>query len=186
MHKQVSALLSKGGSAGKLAEFGKALGVADLDIATIGGAEWLHDGPLTFILKDDGAEAMQRFAVVCHDHRVPWLSFPIVAVRMKDVKGELGRAADAVDDINIYSVIVLESSGDRARVGFGIRPKEADLVVRRLNEADPEFEAEVLQNPDEPDDGILWDKRTENLLPLWDVPNAKKDDRRFWELPSGS
>ena len=58
MHKQVSALLSAGGSPGKLALFGLALGAADLDIDTIGGAEWLHDGPLTFILKDDGDDAM--------------------------------------------------------------------------------------------------------------------------------
>ena len=194
MHKQVSALVSAGSSPGKLALFGIALGQADLDIETIGGAEWLHDGPLTFILKDDGAAAMKRFEGVCHDHRVPWLSFSIVAVEMSDVKGELGRAADVVardagapDRINIYSVIVLESSGDTARVGLGIRQKEADEAVRRLREdADPAFTAEVLHHPDEQDEGLEWDARTENLLPLWDDPNTLKDDPRFWQLQSGS
>jgi hypothetical protein len=187
MHKQVSALVSAGGSPGKLAIFGAALGAADLDIATTGGAEWLHDGPITLILKDDGAEAMQRFAVVCHEHHVPWLSFAIVAVRLSNEKGQLGRAAAAVgDDINIYSVLVLESSETTARVGLGIRRKQADEVVLRLNTADPTFKAEVLENPDEPDDGILWDQRTEDLLPLWDDPNTKPDDPAFWQLPSAS
>ena len=194
MHKQVSALVSAGSSPGKLALFGKALGDADLDIETIGGAEWLHDGPLTFILKDDGADAMERFAGVCHQHRVPWLSFAIVAVEMNDVKGELGRAADVVgrdsdapDRINIYSVLVLESSGNTARVGLGIRPTEAVEVVRRLKEdADPPFAAEVIHHPDESDEGTIWDERTESLLPLWEDPDTLKDDPRFWQLQSGS
>lgn len=184
MHKQVSALVSAGSSPGKLALFGKALGAADLDIDTIGGAEWLHDGPLTFILKDDGEAAMRRFARVCHAHKVPWLSFAIVAVQMNDVKGELGRAADAVDNINIYSVIVLESSGDTARVGLGIRPTEADEVVSRLGRADPPFTAEVLHHPDDPNEGVIWDERTESLLPLWEDPSTQKDDPQFWQFQS--
>ena len=183
MHKQVSALVSAGGSPGKLAAFGLALGAEGLDIETIGGAEWLHDGPLTLILKDDGDEAMQRFAGVCDQLRVPWLSFSIVAVVMNDVRGELGRAAAAVGDINIYSVLVLEARESTALVGLGIRPKEAEEVARRLRAADPPFEAEVRRDPDA---GVMWDERTERLLELWDDPNTAKDDPRFWRLERGS
>ena len=62
MHRQVNALVSAGGSPGKLAIFGKALGSAGLDIEAIGGAEWKHDGPLCLILREDGHEAMDKFA----------------------------------------------------------------------------------------------------------------------------
>ncbi len=184
MHKQVTALVSAGSSPGKLALFGKALGDNDLDIEKIGGAEWLHDGALTMIFKEDGAEAMRRFAAVCHKHQVPWLSFAIVAVELDDVQGSLGAAAEAVGDINIYSVLVLEPTEYKAVVGLGIRPSEADEVVRRLEAAN--YVARVLHHPTEQDDGIQLDERTESLLPLWDDPATAKDDPRFWQMASGS
>ena len=70
MHRQVSALVSAGSSPGKLAIFGKALGAAGLDIETIGGAEWMHDGPLCLIIDDGDNRAAMRlsFASVCANY----------------------------------------------------------------------------------------------------------------------
>jgi hypothetical protein len=182
MHRQVNALVSAGGSPGKLAVFGRALGDAGLDIETIGGAEWKHDGPLSLVLRQDGHEAMERFAMVCSEHHVPWLSFINVEVELDDQAGSLGNAAEALDNINIYSLLVRKPHGNRAVVDMGFRPNEADEAVTRLNTAQG-VRANRKENPDEPDAMIQWDERTENLLPLWDDPDVAKDDQRFWETP---
>ncbi len=179
MHRQVNALVSAGGSPGKLARFGKALGDEGLDLGTIGGAEWMHDGPLCLIIKNDGQEERRRFASVCRQLKVPWVSFASVAVELDDVPGSLGAAAEAVGDINIYCVLVLKPHGNRAMVGLGFRPTEADEALSRLEAAG--YTASRQHHPDEPDDGNDWDERTENLLPLWDDDSVAKDDPRFWE-----
>ena len=67
MHRQVSSLLSTN-SPGRLAKLGSALGARKIDIATTGGAEWKHLGPVTLTIKDDwGAgnqNALRGFAEV--------------------------------------------------------------------------------------------------------------------------
>ena len=181
MHKQVNALVSAGGSPGKLATFGKALGDAGLDIEAIGGAEWLHDGPLCLTLRDDSEDARNRFATVCADLHVPWLAFTIVRVELDDEPGSLGRAAEAVgEDINIYGVLVRKPHGNRAVVDLGFRPGDADTAVDLLRGAG--FTADRKHHPHEPDEPDPWDQRTEELLPLWDDPGLSKDDSRFWEM----
>jgi hypothetical protein len=179
MHRQVNALLSAGGSPGKLAAFGKALGDAGLDLGTVGGAEWKHDGPLCLIIRNDGREERRRFAEVCSRLHVPWVSFASVAVELDDVPGSLGAAAEAVGDINIYCVLVLKPHGNRAVVGLGFRPSEAEEAVRRLRDAG--YSADQKHHPSEPDDGADWDERTEKLLALWEDESVAKDDPRFWE-----
>ena len=181
MHRQIAAFVSVGGSPGKLALFGNALGAADLDIETIGGAEWQHNGVLGLILRNDDRAGMERFEGVCHEHHVPWLSFANVAVELDDRPGSLGAAADAVGDINIYSVLVRKPHGNRAVVELGFRPSEADEAVARLEAA--RLRAEKKQHPDEPDAGQAWDERTERLLPLWEDDSVAIDDPRFWERP---
>jgi hypothetical protein len=183
MHRQVNALVSAGGSPGKLALFGIALGEAGVDIGTIGGAEWRHDGPLSVILKDDSTEQIDAFARVCHDHHVPWLIFRTVGVELNDVPGALGAAADAVGDINIYSVNVLRPHGNKAVVGLGIRPSLVDDAVARLETAG--FTAARRPHPDEPGGSPWWDRwddRTEELLPLWEDESVANDDPRFWQV----
>jgi hypothetical protein len=179
MHKQVSALVSAGGSPGKLANFGKALGAAGVDIEAIGGAEWMHDGPLCLVLRDDGDEGMTKFADVCRELQVPWLSFATVSVELDDVPGRLGEAAEAVGDINIYGVLVRKPHGNKAVVHLGFERTQADEAVSRLTGAN--FTAERLKHPDEPDGLDAWDERTLQLLPLWDDQGVAKDDARFWE-----
>lgn len=183
MHKQVNALVSAGGSPGKLANFATALGTAKLDIEVIGGAEWLHDGPLCLTLREDNQVNRDKFAEVCAELHVPWLSFTVVAVEMDDKVGELGRAAEAIGDINIYGLLVRRPHGNRAVVDMGFAPSEADEAVNRLRAAG--FTANRKHHPNEPDDPDAWDQRTDELLPLWDDPGLAKDDARFWELPSG-
>jgi hypothetical protein len=186
MHRQVNALVSAGGSPGKLAIFGKALGDAGLDMEAIGGAEWMHDGPLCLTLRHDGSAAMDKFGEVCHELKVPWLSFAIVSVELDDTPGELGRAAEAIgDDINIYRLLVRKPHGNRAVVDLGFRPADADEAESRLRAAG--FTANRKHHPDEPDDGMIaWDERTESLLDLWDDPDVPKNDPRFWQMAGSS
>src|SRR5262245_36548224 len=70
MHRQVASLLSTK-SPGRLAKLGNALGARGIDIATTGGAEWKHHGPVTLMIKDDwGAEPrndLRGFADVMAD-----------------------------------------------------------------------------------------------------------------------
>jgi len=181
MHRQVNALVSAGGSPGKLARFGRALGEVGLDIETIGGAEWKHDGPLSLVLRDDSRAAMDSFEAVCTELQVPWMSFVNVSVELDDVPGELGRAAEALDDINIYGVLVRKPHGNRPVVDLSFRPADADEAVSRLNSAG--FTADRKHHPNEPDDAIPWDERTELLLELWEDPDVAKDDQRFWRMP---
>lgn len=188
MHKQVTALLSAGGSPGKLAAFGGALGAAGLNIAMIGGAEWLHDGPVTFVLDKDSQDERRAFEAICERDEIPWLSFVMVAVTLNNEPGELGRAAAAVGDINIYSVIVLDSEDGHAVVGLGIRPSKADDAVSRLKAAsfDAERRPHIPDPGHEPDEGTEWDQRTEDLLPHWEGTDASKHDSRFWQPPNRS
>jgi len=178
MHRQVNALVSAGGSPGKLARFGKALGDEGLDIDAIGGAEWIHEGPLCLIIRNDGRDDMRRFAKVCERLHVPWVSFASVEVELEDVPGSLGAVAEAVGNINIYCVLVLKPHGNHAVVGLGFRPSEADDAVTRLRAAG--YTVNRKHHPDEPDDGTEWDERTENLLPLWDDDSVARNDERFW------
>jgi hypothetical protein len=184
MHRQVNALVSAGGSPGKLANFGNALGAAGIDIEAIGGAEWQHDGPLVVVLKDDDQATMGRFEEVCAELHVPWLSFVTVAVELEDEPGALGRAAEAIGNINIYGLLVRKPHGNRAVVDMGFRPSDADEAVSRLAAAN--ITANRKRHPHEPDDHIAWDDRTEELLPLWEDPGIAKDDDRFWRMPSGN
>jgi uncharacterized protein YihD (DUF1040 family) len=112
---------------------------------------------------------------------VPWLSFVNVEVKLDDEAGSLGNAAEALDNINIYSVLVRKPQGNKAVVDMGFRPSEVDDAVTRLNSVRG-VTADRKQHPNEPDAMIQWDERTENLLPLWDDPDVPKDDQRFWEM----
>jgi len=178
MHRQINAVLSAGGSPGKLAAFGKALGRARLDIQTIGGAEWAHEGPLCLIIKNDGREEFRRFKTVCAELQVPWMSFASVEVELDDVPGALGAVAEAVGEINIYCVLVLKPHGNRAVVGLGFDPAEAESAVTLLKDAG--YTVNRKHHPDEPDDGSEWDERTGRLLPLWEDSSVARFDERFW------
>lgn len=194
MHRQLSSLLSAGSSPGKLARLGEALGAAGIDIATIGGAEWRHFGPVTFIVKEDKGVApgdqLEAFAKVMHELKFPWIALRTVEVRLADEPGELGRASGVLgdQDINIYSLVVLDTPGGKADVGFGIRPSQARAAVAALEAHG--FRVEIRPHPDDPDDdGTVdpppwwdrWDDRTERLLEeAWDEPRITDDDPRWW------
>src|SRR4029079_11727978 len=127
MHRQVASLLSTS-SPGRLAKLGTALGARGIDIATTGGAEGKHHGPVTLMIKDDwGAEPQNDvggFAAVMAQEELPWLIFRTIEVELRDEPGALGAAATALDDINVYAVTVLESEGDKTSIGLGVRPSQ--------------------------------------------------------------
>ena len=52
MHKQVSSLLSDGGSPGKLAEYTQIIADKGGNIRSIGGAEWAGTGAVAVLLDD--------------------------------------------------------------------------------------------------------------------------------------
>ena len=192
MHRQVASLLSTS-SPGRLAKFGNALGRRNIDIATTGGAEWLHSGPVTLMIKDDWGkdpeDQIRAFAEVMAEEEFPWLIFRTIEVQLDDKPGALGEAATALDDINIYAVTVLKSEGSKAHVGLGVRPTQVGEAIRRLRAA--KFVVDRRHHPKDPDadghegDDWLddWDERTERLLDWFDKnPGASPNDPEFYRL----
>lgn len=185
MHRQVASLLSTN-SPGRLAKLGGALGAKDIDIATTGGAEWKHSGPVTLIIKHDDSTQLGDFADVMEAGEFPWLVFRTIEVELKDVPGSLGAAAAALGNINIYAVTIFESDGDNALVGFGVRPKLVGNAIKRLRKEG--YTARRRRHPgdtDDPDDADDrsweddWDKRTERLLPDFDKETPANDPRFY-------
>ena len=191
MHRQVASLLSTS-SPGRLAKLGTALGARGINIATTGGAEWKHHGPVTLMIQDDWGAAPQNdlggFADVMAEEEFPWLVFRTIEVELPDEPGALGGAAASLDDINIYAVSVLESSGGKALVGLGVRPSKVSEAIYRLRGGG--YDARRRHHPSDPDepdstdqDGWWdeWDERTERLIELFDDPEVPANDRRFYE-----
>jgi hypothetical protein len=190
MHRQVASLLSTS-SPGRLATLGNALGARKIDIATTGGAEWKHSGPITLMIKDDwGAEPtndLRGFAEVMAAEKLPWLIFRTVAVELRDEPGALGAAGTALGDINVYAVNVLKTERNRALVGLGVRPSQVGTAVERLRGAG--FKVQRAHHPDDPDGDDAqdawwdeWDDRTERLIGLFDDDAVSPTDPRFYEL----
>jgi hypothetical protein len=194
MHRQVASLISTS-SPGRLAKLGNALGARGIDIATTGGAEWKHHGPVTLMIKDDwGADPQNDiggFAEVMAQEEFPWLIFRTIEVELRDEPGALGGAAEALDDINIYTVTVLGNEGAKAQIGLGVRPSQVVEAIKRLRGAG--YRAQRLHHPHDPDDpdsdGMdqdtwwdAWDDRTERLLPFFDDPDVLPNHPMFFEL----
>jgi hypothetical protein len=186
MHRQVASLLSTK-SPGRLAKLGSALGARKIDIATTGGAEWKHTGPVTLMIKNDWGigpdDQLHAFAEVMADGQFPWLVFRTIEVELTDEPGSLGGAATALGDVNVYAVTILETSGDKTLVGLGVRPSQVGDAVARLTAAN--YEARRRRHPSEPDDDTwwdAWDDRTERLIPDFDNPKVAANDRRFYQL----
>jgi hypothetical protein len=191
MHRQVASLVSTK-SPGRLAKLGSALGARGINIATTGGAEWKHHGPVTLMIQDDwGAEPhndLGSFADVMAEEGFPWLVFRTIEVELADEPGALGGAAAALGDVNIYAVTVLEAPAGRALVGLGVRPSQVGEAIFRLRDAG--YIARRRHHPEDPDHPDAdtgddwwdeWDERTERLIGLFDDPAVPADDRRFYE-----
>ena len=170
MHRQVATLLSTN-SPGRLAKLGNALGKAKIDIMTTGGAEWLHSGPVTLIIKRDwgvSPNEIDEFAKVMETEEFPWLAFRTIEVDLSDVPGSLGEAASALGnvDINIYAVTILKP-GKTTTVGLGVRPSKVADAIGALEDFNPRLR----RHPKDPaGDGWqdAWDERTESLLNWFD------------------
>ncbi len=186
MHRQVASLISTR-SPGRLAKLGSALGARRIDIATTGGAEWKHTGPVTLTIKNDWGtgpdDQLRGFAEVMAEGEFPWLVFRTIEVALKDEAGSLGAAATALGDVNVYAVTILETDGTDALVGLGVRPSEVGEAIERLRAA--KYEARRRRHPNETDDDSwwdAWDDRTERLIPDFDNPKVRPNDRRFYQL----
>ena len=145
MHRQVNALVSAGGSPGKVAHFGNALGEAGLDIEAIGGAEWKHDGPLCLVLREDNQDARDRSETVCDQPQVPWLSFATSASSPPTRPWWPGGAAAAIANSST-STASLSASRRKAGGGrHGFRPADADDAVSRLTDAGSPRTASIIR-----------------------------------------
>jgi hypothetical protein len=185
MHRQVATLIAAGGSPGRLAKLGNALGKDGIDIATTGGAEWKHSAPITLIIKDDDPAQIDGFAGVMEKEQFPWLVFRTIEVELEDKAGSIGAAAEAFGKINIYAVTILESDGKNALVGFAVRPTEVAAALKTLPK---KYKARLRRHPndtgdpEDPDDVSwmdAWDKRTEDLLPDFDTDIPANDPRYY-------
>ena len=118
MHRQVASLLSTN-SPGRLAKLGSALGARRIDIATTGGAEWKHSGPITLTIKDDWGTVRTTARRLRRGHGRGGVSL----ARVPDDRGRAqatsrdlsGAAATALGDINVYAVTIFKPRRQRAR-----------------------------------------------------------------------
>ena len=192
MHRQVSTILSDGGSPGQLARFGEALRRHGVNIDLIGGAEWDHRGPLSLTFGDKSKhddDEVLPFATAMEEEHFGWLAYRSAEIELSDEPGELGRAGAVLGNanINIYGILVIGRHGKNGTVGLGIRPSKVEEAVTLLRAEG--ITAKRRGYPGEPDPWWdQWDDRTEAILDAIDANSINWSDDALWRadpFPSG-
>ncbi len=121
MHKQVSSLLSNGGSPGQLAKYARALAEAGVNIRAIGGSEWDHRGAVA-VLVDDDTNLEELIGLLGDDY--PTRELHCAEAVLPDEPGSLATAAERIGDLNILTVLVADTHGGVGLVSFGFETHE--------------------------------------------------------------
>jgi hypothetical protein len=136
MHKQVASMLAAGGSPGQLAKYTRLLAEKGLNIRSIGGAEWDHHGAVGTLIDNDLAddeleELVRDLASEGFPSRV---IFAAEAV-LPDTPGSLADACDRIGDLNIATILVVDTHGGNGLVTFGFETAdEAETALDRLGD----------------------------------------------------
>ena len=135
MHKQVSSLLSAGGSPGKLAKYTRLLANQGVNIRAIGGAEWKGKGAVALLVDDDADE--NALLEVLNGEGFPSTVIYAAEAVLPDHPGALADACEAIDDLNIASILVADTHGGRGLVTFGFESEaDAETALARLGSVD--------------------------------------------------
>jgi hypothetical protein len=135
MHKQVSSLLSAGGSSGQLAKYTRILADQHVNIRAIGGAEWDGTGAVA-LLVDDGADENALLEALNGGGFPSTVIYAAEAV-LPDAPGALADACEAIGDLNIASILVADTHGGKGLVTFGFESAgDAETALSRLGSVD--------------------------------------------------
>jgi hypothetical protein len=135
MHKQVSSLLADGGSPGKLAQYTAIIAGQGLNIRAIGGTEWEGHGAVALLVDhdDDHDEVVDDLDNLLNDSDFPSTVIWAAEAILDDQSGSLAAACDAIGDLNILSILVMDTHLKRGLVSFGFATHdEADEARSRL------------------------------------------------------
>jgi hypothetical protein len=146
------------GSVGDLAKITDAIEKMNINIVGIGGAETAvppsHVGVIALLLDPDKDNmdtilaTLRNLELDTHGRRPQNVeAIPDIQVLLDDTPGQLKKAAEAVGDINIETVISLGTRGNKAVVSLGFQPdKWSDARNRLTNAAD----VDVVADPHNP------------------------------------
>lgn len=132
------------GSVGDLAKITAALELEGYNILAVGGAEVNHVGVIALLFDPDKTQIpgiVQTIGGVVLDPatgRTPEdvENLPDVHILLNDAPGQLRRAAEALGDINIETVVSIDKQpGNQARVSLGFRDGDFAEAVNRLRAA---------------------------------------------------
>jgi hypothetical protein len=129
MHKQLSSLLSNGGSARKLAEYTRFLAKSGVNIRAIGGAEWDGKGAVAVLLDDSANEA--EIAETLAAEGFPTVPIHAAEAVLPDIPGSLATAAELIDDLDILTILVPDTHGKVALVSFGFATEDEATEARK-------------------------------------------------------
>jgi hypothetical protein len=136
MHKQVASMLAAGGSPGQLAKYARMLAERGLNIRSVGGAEWNHHGAVGTLIDNDLADDELDALVKELDAE----GFPSIVIHaaeavLPDTPGALADACERIGDLNIATILVVDTHGGNGLVTFGFATAdEAAAALDRLGD----------------------------------------------------
>ena len=129
------------GSVGDLAKITAALEAEGYNILAAAAGEVNHFGIIAMLFDPDVdkipgiVETIQKVDLGAGRTPEDVDALPDVHVLLNDAPGQLRRAAEALGDINIETVVTIDKQQGRARVSLGFRPDDFDEAVNRLRAA---------------------------------------------------
>ena len=162
MHKQVASMLAAGGSPGQLAKYTRLLAEKGLNIRSIGGAEWDHHGAVGTLVDNDLADdELEALVKELEGEGFPSMVIHAAEAVLPDEPGALADACDRLADLNIVTILVVDTHGGNGLVTFGFATADeaataldllGDLAVppHALTAAWDEHEEWDRDNPNQP------------------------------------
>jgi hypothetical protein len=136
MHKQVASMLAAGGSPGQLAKYTRLLAEKGLNIRSIGGAEWDHHGAVGTLVDNDLADdELETLVKELEGEGFPSIVIHAAEAVLPDVPGALADACDRLADLNIATILVVDTHGGNGLVTFGFATAdEAETALDLLGD----------------------------------------------------
>lgn len=130
MHKQVSSRLSDGGSPGKLAEYTRIIAEKGGNIRSIGGAEWDGRGAVAVLLDDMPSAKFDGILEELNRLEFPSVEIFTAEAVLPDEVGSLAAACTAIDNLNIASILVIDTRLGKGLVTFGFESEDDAILAR--------------------------------------------------------
>ena len=129
------------GSVGDLAAITQALESKGFNILAIGATEVNHVGLIAMLFDPDAdtipeiIETIRNAPLDGGRHPEDVEAFPDIHILLNDAPGQLRRAAEALGDINIETVVSIDKQQGKARVSLGFQQGDVDEARGRLEAA---------------------------------------------------